>query len=136
MKKAPTTSPFIVIALAILALFILKGGELPYQSTFQIIKGAGPEGRLPVPAAESAETRLDLNSASIEELTLLPGIGRILAERIVARRGEGGFKSVDQVGGVHGIGREKLDTMKRYVHIPRPRPKPGPESGKTGGKER
>ena len=48
---------------------------------------------------------LDLNDASAEELTELPGIGRELARRIVAYREEHGpFESVEELMEVSGIG--------------------------------
>jgi competence protein ComEA len=48
---------------------------------------------------------VDLNSASAQELDALPGIGPVLAQRIVAHRDEQGpFRSVDQLDDVPGIG--------------------------------
>jgi competence protein ComEA len=48
---------------------------------------------------------VDLNSATAQELDTLPGIGPVLAQRIVARRDEQGpFRSVDQLDDVPGIG--------------------------------
>lgn len=48
---------------------------------------------------------VDLNTATAQELDTLPGIGPVLAERIVAHRDEQGpFRSVDQLDDVPGIG--------------------------------
>ncbi len=48
---------------------------------------------------------LDLNSATAQELDALPGIGPVLAQRIVDHRDEQGpFRSVDQLDDVPGIG--------------------------------
>jgi competence protein ComEA len=48
---------------------------------------------------------VDLNTATAQELDALPGIGPVLAERIVAHRDEQGpFRSVDQLDDVPGIG--------------------------------
>ncbi len=48
---------------------------------------------------------VDLNRASAQELDALPGIGPVLAQRIVAHRDEQGpFRSVDQLDDVPGIG--------------------------------
>ena len=48
---------------------------------------------------------VDLNAATAQELDALPGIGPVLAQRIVAHRDEQGpFRSVDQLDDVPGIG--------------------------------
>jgi competence protein ComEA len=53
----------------------------------------------------SSGGRVDLNAATAAELDALPGIGPVLAERIVAYRdAEGPFRSVDQLDDVPGIG--------------------------------
>ncbi len=66
---------------------------------------AGPP--LPTP-------RLDLNHATFEELTHLPGIGLTLAKRIVAARP---FRSVDDLDRVSGIGPGKLAALRELVAV-------------------
>jgi competence protein ComEA len=57
------------------------------------------------PAEGAAGARVNLNTASAGELDALPGIGPVLAERIVAHRtAQGPFTSVDQLDDVPGIG--------------------------------
>lgn len=66
-------------------------------------------------AAPPAGT-VDLNTASVAELTSLPGIGEALAQRIVAWREENGrFRSVDQLLDVSGIGPAKLRALRPRV---------------------
>lgn len=49
--------------------------------------------------------QIDLNAASRRELSLLPGVGPVLARRILADRGRNGpFHSVEDLSRVHGIG--------------------------------
>jgi len=49
--------------------------------------------------------RLDVNRATAEELTLIPGIGPKLAQRIVEERGRrGGFTNLTELRGVRGLG--------------------------------
>lgn len=53
----------------------------------------------------TAEKPLNLNSADVEELDLLPGVGPVLAERIVAYRAENGpFAAKEDIMKVSGIG--------------------------------
>lgn len=61
---------------------------------------------------------VDVNSASLEELDTLPGIGPALAERIVQWRADnGGFSSVDQLGDVSGIGPSVLGKIRDLVTV-------------------
>jgi competence ComEA-like helix-hairpin-helix protein len=59
---------------------------------------------------------VDLNSASARELQKLPGIGPILAERIVAERQRGGpFRHVDDLRRVRGIKDKTIDKLRPHV---------------------
>ncbi len=51
---------------------------------------------------------VDINSASIEELRSLKGIGNVKAKAIVAYREKNCFKSVDELVEVKGIGKKTL----------------------------
>ena len=58
-----------------------------------------------VPEAETAPTVVNLNTAGLDELITLPGIGQTLAERILAYREEyGRFSATEQIMDVPGIG--------------------------------
>lgn len=61
---------------------------------------------------------LDLNTATAQDLDGLPGIGPVLADRIVAWRSEHGrFGSVDQLREVGGIGESKYAQLKSKVTV-------------------
>jgi competence protein ComEA len=61
---------------------------------------------------------LDVNTASAQELTELPGVGPSLAARIVEYRTENGpFQSVDDLQNVSGIGPSKFDKMLPYIRL-------------------
>lgn len=64
------------------------------------------------------DMRLDLNSASADELRVLPGIGPNLSERIVAdRNGNGPFASIDELQRVYGIGERTIEAIRPYVLV-------------------
>jgi competence protein ComEA len=73
------------------------------------------------PAADgtpTASTPLDLNTASEPQLEALPGIGPSLAQAILQERErEGGFKSVDDLRRVRGIGDVRFAQLKPLVTV-------------------
>lgn len=64
------------------------------------------------------EQRIDLNRADGLQLRELPGIGPVLSEAIVTWREEhGGFRTVDELKNVPGIGDKTLAGLRDYVYI-------------------
>ncbi len=61
---------------------------------------------------------LDLNTATVERLDALPGVGPVTAEAIVSwRNANGQFTSVDQLGEVDGIGPARLEKLRGLVRV-------------------
>ena len=61
---------------------------------------------------------LDLNRVSAEDLCLIPGIGESLAREIVAYRGKRrGFRSVEELKNVKGIGEKKYQTFRKCFTV-------------------
>lgn len=64
------------------------------------------------------EKSINLNAASAEELSLLPGIGKKTAENILAyRRVNNGFTKIDELLEVKGIGNSKFEKIKKYIYV-------------------
>lgn len=62
--------------------------------------------------------KININTADAGIFTMFPGIGDILADRIIQYRDEHGpFESVDDLLNVEGIGESKLDTMRPYLTV-------------------
>ncbi len=61
---------------------------------------------------------VNVNTATLEELQLLPGIGETRARAIVAAREQrGAFKSVDDLAEVKGIGQASLARLRPFVRV-------------------
>jgi competence protein ComEA len=128
---------FHILALGLCLLFAAFSigyffGVRPRAGTYEIRTEHAPNEQTaaltPEPAAPSAtpaavpsegpaaDLRIDINTASAEELTDLPGIGPALAARIVAYRAEHGpFPTPDALTEVSGIGAKTLETLRPYI---------------------
>jgi len=67
-----------------------------------------------------AATPIDLNRATAEELTALPGIGPALAARIVEARERTPFTSVEDLGRVRGLGATRRERLRPLVTVAPP----------------
>jgi competence protein ComEA len=75
-------------------------------------------GRMQGPQLLTLGLALDLNHATAADLDALPGIGPVLAQRIIDyRQAHGPFKKIDDLENVSGIGPKKLARIKPYLLI-------------------
>jgi competence protein ComEA len=103
-------------------------GRLPETARFPAVSVAADSstpvvGGAPVRPGERAgrPRPLDLDSASVAELDALPGIGPVLAARIVEhRRLHGRFRHVDELLLVPGIGPRLLERLRPWLREPAP----------------
>lgn len=94
------------------------------DATFEIIKPYLIEfGEEEIPKSVKKSTsmnqnKININIANIEELTQLPGIGPAKAKKIVQKREElNGFKSIEQITEVKGIGEKSFEKLKNNITI-------------------
>lgn len=74
---------------------------------------AGPAGAAPTPGAP-----LDLNSATLEQLQELPGLGPVFAQRIIDYRTQhGGFRTVQELRQISGIGTHRFAQLQPLVRV-------------------
>ncbi len=78
----------------------------------------GPSGSPSRPAKGAPVAVIDLNTATVQQLDTLPGVGPVRAAAIVAwRDANGKFTSVDQLGEVDGIGPGRLEKLRPLVRV-------------------
>ena len=67
---------------------------------------------------ETVSFPVNINTADVDTLTALPGIGRVLAERIVAyRRQNDPFRAVEEIMKVEGIGEKKAEAILDLITV-------------------
>ena len=71
-------------------------------------------------AAAATETRIDLNTATEDELISLPGIGPAKAQAIMEYRSRRPFRRVEQIMRVRGVGRGIYRQIRDHVVVSEP----------------
>ena len=107
-----------VLMLVLAGLFLLAAGA------YTVPRGA-PGAELTVLTGREAEPEdefiipsgpVDINSADVHELDQLPGIGEVLAGRIIEYRTEHGpFSSLEELCNVSGIGEKTCESLRGLV---------------------
>ena len=97
----------------------LRDGELvvilalPVPGSAPVVRAGGVDV---APAAADPRPRININTASAEELEALPGIGEVIASRIIEYREEHGpFRSVDDLIHVQGISSRAIEEFRDQV---------------------
>ena len=106
-----------------LAPRIISKTAAPYQAIdFEIIfPTSDPDRKLLSPTIEPFDgerRKININEADAWMLTAIPGIGDVLAERIILFRDQRGkFEALDELTWVEGIGAGLYETLKKYLEI-------------------
>jgi competence protein ComEA len=88
-----------------------------------VLMTAGISAQTTGGAAKAAVSApVNINTASASELEALPGVGQAMAARIVEyRQKNGGFKKIEELMNVRGIGEKAFLTLKPQITIAPPR---------------
>ena len=120
MNKSEKIVILILSAALLAGSFILyKRHTRPFTEITIIKEGVKEELTLAqVEARLKEKRRVNINTATAEEITAIPGVGEVLAARIVEYRdSHGGFEFEEELLQVDGIGPKKLETIKEYIKI-------------------
>jgi len=124
------TAPLIArteqVVLVVLALAVVAGVAWRLADYWRL--GADPLAAVPPP--DGPNFRVNVNSADWVTLSLVPGVGKALAEEIIAARtARGGrFDSLEDLREVRGIGEKTLAKLSPYLFV-------GPIAGDAGADE-
>ena len=129
-RATPAPAPTATIIIKEVTVAVTSGE--PANAASPSSSGAAPksESGIPLAKTDSGATSsnasidylkanpIDLNKATQAQLEVLPGVGPKMGERIIAYRTEnGGFKSVDELDEVKGIGEKRMETLKPLVKV-------------------
>lgn len=74
--------------------------------------------KMDVPTRLALDMPININDATVEDLILIPGIGLKTATAIIEfREKRGGFSHIDDLRGDGGVGRKKLEGIKKYLFV-------------------
>jgi competence protein ComEA len=81
-----------------------------------VVNAQAPQA--PAKQAAAPATVVNLNTATVSQLDTLPGVGAKLAERIIEYRTKnGGFKKIEDLMNVTGIGEKNFLKLKPYITV-------------------
>jgi len=120
------------LLLVTLLLLVLGGGSFFIQnSNLQMNANAANMRKV------FAQELININTATLEELDTLPGIGPVKAQAIIDYRDANGpFAIIEDIMNVSGIGQATFDNIKDFITVeesePEPEPEPPPDTGGGG----
>ena len=86
-------------------IYIPKVGEVQENMT-TLVSSSSSNG---------TNSKININSADLSELTKIPGVGEKTAQKILDYRANNSFSSIEDIKNVPGIGDKKFESMKDYI---------------------
>ncbi len=87
-------------------------------STKPFSASAGSTAGTTAPTQSTTAGKVNINTAEAEQLQTLPGIGPVLAQRIIDHRMTYGyFNVVEDIANVEGIGQKRMEELKDFITV-------------------
>jgi competence protein ComEA len=116
MVKSSIAFPFVVVAFAVAAQATAatqdQVGPVPGSPIVEAAQAASGEA-----PAEAPSGVVNVNTATAQQLMLLPGVGPSKAQAIIERREQRPFRRPEDLLSIRGIGRATLNRMLPYVAV-------------------
>jgi comEA protein len=101
-------------------------GVLVVMAAIGVTPVMAQEKPAPLEKPAAASSQVNLNTASQAQLETLPGVGAATAKRIIEYRDKnGGFKKIEELMNVRGIGEKSFLKLKPLIVVTAPAAKPG-----------
>ena len=101
----------------LLGVFIGRGANKSYIH-IQDVQDAASTPTQSQHTSPVSPGKININTATSEQLQLLNGIGKTIAQQIIDyRETNGGFTTIDELMNVSGIGPKKFDSIKDYITV-------------------
>ena len=99
-------------------IHVPRKGEVSAPAVASVAPSRSPRSAPQAAATATTQFPINLNTATADQLEAIPGIGPVLAQRIIEyRQTRGRFQSVDELLEVRGIGPKRLESMRPYVVV-------------------
>lgn len=99
----------------LLGVFLGRSGNKSYIQIQDIQNAPTQPSESQQPASPA---QININTATVQQLQLLPGIGEALAQRIIDyRETNGNFSAIEELLNVSGIGEKKFADIKDFIQV-------------------
>lgn len=118
MKKIDNSISVILFSGLILTVAVLMAGYFDSPKFYDVLQSMRGEAEVSLHFLNAEENKIDINSADINELQKLYGIGKARAQAIIDyRKNNGGFFTIDELENISGISEKIIEKNKKLITL-------------------